>query len=192
MEILKAINWLDVVVLFLLIRCVFLGIRSGLTIELYRFIGTVLSLAIAIHWYSQVGDILIANLGLPAWLSDFLSFITITLLIRSIFKYGLALLIKLLNMQFVSPLERPGGGAAGLARGIFATGVLVLALSFFPSDFIKESLYDKSFSGAFLVEAMQRTYKSLTFWLPGEKTAPSIFTKVPVQETKPKKPPQPE
>lgn len=176
MEILKTINWLDVVVLILLGRGLFLGIRNGLTAELFRFIGTALSLTLAIHWYSQIAEILIANFGLPAWLSQFLCFLIIAHLVGVIFKYGVILLLKMLNIQFMPPLERPGGALVGLTRAIIVSGILILMLSLLPSDYMNESIYDKSFSGAFLAKAMQRTYQSLTFWLPKERLEEAIFT----------------
>lgn len=175
MEIIQSINWLDIAILLLLIRGIYLGIKTGLTSELFRFIGTALSLTLAVYWYSQAADILIANLDLPTWLAQFLCFTAITQLIGIIFRYTLILLLKVLNIQFVPPLEKPGGGLVGLARAVIVSGTLVLMLGFFPSDYLKESIYEKSYSGSFLVEAMQRTYQSLTFWLPEEDTERDLF-----------------
>lgn len=177
MEILKSINWLDIIVVLLLIRGVYLGVRNGLTAELFRFIGTVLTLTLAVQWYSQVADILIANLTLPAWLSQFLCFVAIAQLVRVIFKYGLTLILKILNIQFIPQLEKVGGGVTGLGRGVLVAGISILVLSFFPSAYITESIYDKSYSGIFLVKAMERTYKSVTFWLPEDKTEKAIFSR---------------
>ena len=175
MEIIKSINWLDLVIVFLLIRGLFLGIRNGLTAEIFRFIGSVLSLTLAIQWHSQTAEILIANFALPAWLSQLLCFVVIAQLIRIIFKYGIILLLKILNIQFMPPLEKPGGAVVGLARAVIVAGALILMLSFFPSKYMTESIYDKSFSGAFLAKATQRTYQSLTFWLPEERIEEAIF-----------------
>ena len=175
MEMLNAINWLDLAVLLLVIRGLYLGIRNGLSTEIFRFIGAILSLTFAIHSYSQIAEIFIANFALPAWLSQFLCFVVIAQLIRIIFKYGIILLLKILNIQFMPPLEKPGGAVVGLARAVIVAGALILMLSFFPSKYMTESIYDKSFSGAFLAKAMQRTYQSLTFWLPEERIEEAIF-----------------
>lgn len=186
MEVLKSLNWLDVVAAAILLRAGYLGVKNGLTAELFRFIGTALSLVLAIQWYSQVAEILILNLALPAWLAQFLCFIIITQLIQVIFRYSLIVLLKVLNIQFVVRLEKIGGGIIGLGRGILVAGILILALSFIPSDYMAESIYDKSFSGLFLVKAMERTYKSLTFWMPEDKIEESIF-RLPTQKPEPMK-----
>jgi len=175
MEILQNINWVDVVVALILIRSIYLGAKSGLTAELFKFIGTLFSLTIGIYWYSQLADFLIVNINMYAWLAQFICFAVINLLIKLIFKYGVTTLLKILNMQFMPQLERVGGLIVGCGRGIITAGILLLALSLIPTDYIMQSIYTKSYSGRFLVKACERTYKSLTFWLPEEKANRFVF-----------------
>lgn len=176
MEILNKINWVDVVVLILILRSIYLGIRHGLTAELFSFIGILLSLVCAVSWYSQVADVLIVNFSLPIWFSQILCFVIIVQLIRVAFKYGLAMFLRVLNVQFLPQLERVGGGVVGFGRGIIISGILLLALGLISNSYMSESIYQKSFSGMFLIKAAERTYSALTFWLPEEETKKSIFS----------------
>ncbi|NQT95025.1 MAG: CvpA family protein [Candidatus Omnitrophica bacterium] len=178
MEVLDKINWFDIVVLILVVRGVYLGAHKGLTAELFNFFGIVTSLILAIHWYSQVADVLIVNFDLPTWLSQFLCFVIIAQIIRVAFKYGLTLLLKLMNLQFMPQLERVGGGIIGFGRGIITSCILVLSLNFVPLHYISESVFERSFSGEFLIKASERTYKSLTFWQPEEKRDKSVFMSI--------------
>ncbi|NQT90898.1 MAG: CvpA family protein [Candidatus Omnitrophica bacterium] len=175
METIKNFNWLDIVIVVILIRSLFLGIKTGLTAELFRFLGTVISLVVGLQWYSQIADILVLNLGLPIWLSQFLCFIIIVQLIRAIFKYGIVVALKVLNIQFILQLERIGGAVIGLGRGVIVAGIFVLALSLLPSGYIQDSINYKSFSGKFLMKAMERTYESITFWMPQDQIRKAIF-----------------
>jgi hypothetical protein len=175
MEILKSINWLDIVLLVLILRGIYIGVKLGLTAELFNFFGILVSLILAVLWYSRTADVLVVNFKLPVWLSQFLCFIIIAQLIRFIFKYGLALLLKILNVQFIPQLERIGGGIIGFGRGIILSGIIILAIGLIPNNYLRESIEEKSFSGKFLVKATEGTYLSLTFWLPEEQRHSAIF-----------------
>ncbi len=183
MEIIKNINWLDIIVLVLVVRGVYMGVKRGLTAELFNFFGIIISLILAIQWYSQVADVLILNFNLPIWLSKFLCFVVIAQIIRIAFKYSLTLLLKILNIQFIPQLEKIGGGIIGTGRGIIAAGILILALSFIPNDYMKESIQVKSFTGNFLIRVTERTYTSLIFWLPEKERESAIFY-MPAKKTK--------
>ena len=175
MEIIKNINWLDIVVLVLVVRSIYMGAKRGLTAELFNFFGILISLILSVQWYSRVADVLILNFSLPIWLCNMLCFIIIVQIIRLIFKYTLTFLLKILNIQFIPQLEKIGGGVIGCGRGIIVSGILMLTLSFVPNDYMKESIQSKSFTGSFLIKVTERTYSSLTSWLPEEKRESAIF-----------------
>ena len=175
METLKSINWLDVVVLVIILRAVYIGVKLGLTAELFNFFGVLVSLVCVVLWYSRTADVLVINFKLPVWLSQFLCFIIIAQFVRLIFKYGLALLLKILNVQFVPQLERIGGGVIGFGRGVILSGIIILAVGLIPNNYLKESIEVKSFTGKFLVKTVEGTYTSLTFWLPEKQAQAAIF-----------------
>jgi uncharacterized membrane protein required for colicin V production len=175
MEILKSINWLDLIILVLILRTVYIGAKLGLTAELFNFFGVLVGLVCAVVWYSRTADVLVMNFKLPVWLSQFLCFIIIAQFVRLIFKYGMALLLKILNVQFVPQIERIGGGIIGLGRGVILSGIIIVAIGLIPNDYLKESIEVKSFTGRFLIKAVESTYVSLTFWLPEEQRQTTAF-----------------
>ena len=175
MEILKNINWLDILVLVIVLRAVYIGTKRGLTAELFNFFGVLVSLVAAVMWYARAADVLVINFKLPVWLSQFLCFIIITQFFRIIFKYGLVLLLKILNVQFIPQLERIGGGIIGLGRGIILSGIIILTIGIIPNNYLRESIEVKSFTGSFLLKSTERTYTSLTFWMAQEQIQTEIF-----------------
>ena len=186
MELLENFNWIDIVVLVLVVRGIYLGIRHGLTAELFNFIGILVSLVLAVQYYSQIADALIINFGLPIWLCQFLCFVIIAQLIRLIVKYCVILFLRVLNIQFVPHLERIGGGVVGLGRSIIISALLMLSLTLLSSGYMTGSIYDKSFSGSFLIKVAERTYRSLVFWMPEEDQESMIFI-APASQAKAKK-----
>ena len=184
MAIIHNINWVDLLVLVLLARSVYMGTRRGLTAELFNFIGIIISLVFSVHWYGYVADVLIANLSLPIWFSQFLCFVIIAQIIRLIFKYGLALVLKILNVQFLPQFERVGGAIIGIGRGIFIASIVLISMAIIPNNYLTESIYGKSFSGVFFIKAAERTYKVLTFWVPNRNTEDKDIFYIPATETK--------
>jgi uncharacterized membrane protein required for colicin V production len=183
LEILQHVNWFDVVVFFVILRGIYVGFKNFLTPELFNFAGILLSLILGVYWYSQVADVLITNFNLPAWLSQLICFTVIVQLARVIVRYAVMLLLKVLNIQFLPQLEKIGGAILGIGRGVIVAGIILLTLSFIPSSYLTESIYGKSYSGVFILQATERTYKALTFWLPEEKQDKEIFL-MPATETK--------
>lgn len=169
------VNWVDVVVLLLIMRSIYMGARDGLTMELFKFLGVLTGLVVALHLYNKAADIFIANFNLPQWLCESLSFIVITQIIRLIFTYGIAMILKIMSIQFLPQLEKLGGGILGFARGFILSGTLLVMLILLPSAYLDSSIYDKSLSGKFIIKACEKTYKSFTFWLPEESTKKEIF-----------------
>lgn len=183
MEIFKYINWLDIIVLVIVVRSVFLGAKHSLTTELFNFFGTAISLILAVQWYSKISDVLILNFSLPIWFSNMLCFVIIVEIIGLIFKYTLVALLKVLNIQLIPQLEKIGSSIIGLGRGVIVAGILVLILSFIPNGYMKESIHEKSFSGNFLINVTERTYTSLMFWIPEKEREFNIFN-TPAAKTK--------
>jgi uncharacterized membrane protein required for colicin V production len=176
MEILSYINWVDILGAVITILCIYTGLKTGLTAELFRFCGAVLGLVLGIHWYSQAAEVIIVNVSLASWLSQFICFLTLTQLVRLIFKYSILLILKILNFQFAPQLERVGGAIVGFGRGLIIMGTLLLSFNFIPSEYLVDSVYKRSFSGDFLVQAMERTYNILTYWLPEERKEKAVFS----------------
>lgn len=180
------INWLDILTLLIILKGIYSGVQNGLTAELFGFIGVITSAICAIHWYNKAAEVFIVNLSLPSWISQGGCILAIVIIIRYIFKYSVVLVLKVMNVQFLPQLEKMGGVLLGIGKGVITSGILVLVLNLIPSGYMQESIYEKSFVGAFLIQVIQRTYTSLTFWIPESSKEKSIFS-VPIGTAKKQK-----
>lgn len=123
-------NWLDVILIVILIVTSFLGIIKGLVKQLFGLLAVIIGLILALGFYSQVSWLyrrLISN----EVLSHFLGFITIFLAVLCIGWLSSRTLSKLIKGP-LKLLNKVLGGGLGLLKGILVCGVVVFALLVFP------------------------------------------------------------
>ena len=123
-------NWLDVILIVILIVTSFLGIIKGLVKQLFGLLAVIIGLILALGFYSQVSWLyrrLISN----EVLSHFLGFITIFLAVLCIGWLSSHTLSKLIKGP-LKLLNKVLGGGLGLLKGILVCGVVVFALLVFP------------------------------------------------------------
>lgn len=123
-------NWLDVILIVILIVTSFLGIIKGLVKQLFGLLAVIIGLILALGFYSQVSWLyrrLISN----EVLSHFLGFITIFLAVLCIGWLSSRTLSKLIKGP-LKLLNKVLGGGLGLLKGILVCSVVVFALLVFP------------------------------------------------------------
>ncbi|MBN1405893.1 MAG: CvpA family protein, partial [Candidatus Omnitrophica bacterium] len=87
--------------------------------------------------------------------------------------YGVALVLKIMNVQFVSQLERAGGALIGLCRGVLIGGLVLVALSLFPIDYFQSSISEKSLLSPYLIKSTTTTYAFIMRFLPKQESKKS-------------------
>ena len=166
MQALENFNWVDILLILLLLKTVYVGARRGLTAEFFKLIGTVLSLVLGLHNYNRIATALVEYINIPIWLSQFVILVIIVLLIRVIFKYIVLLLLKFLKIQFVLQLERIGGALVGLVRSFLIGGLLLLILSFLPIGYLYRSICERSCLAPYFINLTEKTYSSIIGLVP--------------------------
>jgi len=124
------LNWLDVILIVILIVTSFLGIIKGLVKQLFGLLAVIIGLILALGFYSQVSW-LYRRLVSNEVLSHFLGFITIFLAVLCIGWLSSRTLSKLIKGP-LKLLNKVLGGGLGLLKGILVCGVVVFALLVFP------------------------------------------------------------
>jgi len=124
------LNWLDVILIAILIVTSFLGIIKGLVKQLFGLLAVIIGLILALGFYSQVSW-LYRRLVSNEVLSHFLGFITIFLAVLCIGWLSSRTLSKLIKGP-LKLLNKVLGGGLGLLKGILVCGVVVFALLVFP------------------------------------------------------------
>ena len=169
MQNIEALNWVDILLLILIIRSLYIGARVGLTGEFFKLIGTLISLIIGFHYCKHIAKILITYISMPAPFAQFTILFLIIVIIRFSFKYGVVLLLKVLNVQFIVQLERIGGAIVGLFRCFLLGGLLLTAILFFPVPYLDKSINEKSLMGRYFIKAAYKTYSSVISIIPSQE-----------------------
>ena len=71
-EFLKGLNWVDVFVVILLIRITYIAVKTGLSVEVFKSLGTVCAVYLALHYYINSGKFLNVKLS---WEGNYLPFL---------------------------------------------------------------------------------------------------------------------
>lgn len=148
-EIIEQVNWVDIAVVILLLRIGCIALKEGLSVELFKFCGVFFATYITLHYYISLSDLIASRISLPEGTTaflDFLCFVVLTVstyLVLVLFREVFGRFIK---MEAVPHLNKYGGLALGVLRGIFAAGLVVFALGISSVDYLKDSVND-SYAG---------------------------------------------
>ncbi len=165
LEILNKLNWVDLVLIVIFLRVVWIGTRTGLPIELFKFLGTVSATYLALHYFTIFSDSLKHILPLtvkasPIELIDFVSFVILVITGYLIFTALRFLFYRFLKMEAVPLLSRWGGFILGIARGILLTSLIVFMLVISSISYFKNSCA-RSYSGKTLFNLAPQAYNWL-------------------------------
>src|SRR3989338_5766022 len=115
--IIKQVNWLDILILIILIRASYVAIKTGFPLELFKILGVTLATCLSLHYYSGVSAFISASLGfknIPTALLNLLSFILLAgaaLLAAFVLR---KLIFRFVKMEAVSGLNKWGGFFLGI------------------------------------------------------------------------------
>ena len=73
------LNWVDIIVLILVIRSTYMGFTHGFGYEFLTFLGIFGSTLLAIHNYKYIGRFLVDRINLPIDFSYFISFLILAI-----------------------------------------------------------------------------------------------------------------
>ena len=51
-EIIKQFNWVDIFVIILSVRVLYIAVKNGLPVELFKLLGTIAAIYLSLHYYT--------------------------------------------------------------------------------------------------------------------------------------------
>jgi uncharacterized membrane protein required for colicin V production len=167
---------IDVVALVYILFAMFHGIRRGLSGELAGAVSTVVALVAAFIGYRVAGETILQrtrlNDGFIAYLLGFVLVLCVAYLLMLLVRLVLR---SLMELKFRGPLEKAGGGVAGLVRAVVVVVVLVAAVNVWDQGRLQE-VFAESHVGRFVGERLLPFYRQFAadhpeFKLPGAAKA---------------------
>ena len=161
---LQSLNWVDIFILVLVGRIVYISAKKGFVIELFKLLGAAMSAYLALHYYTRLGSFFNALMPgppqIPLEFWDFLSLIILSLVGYAIFLVLREAFSRAFKMEAVSTLNKWGSACLGLLRGVLATSLVLFILLNPTLMYFRNSVLD-SYGGSRLVKFAPGLYQSM-------------------------------
>ena len=160
LDTIRQFNWVDIFVVILLLRIGYIALKSGITIELFKLLGTVLATYLSLHYYISWADFiqrLSVIKNIPQELLGFFSFVILVMLGYSIFVLLRSVFYRFIKMEAVPNLNKWGGFILGIARAILLLSLIMFILVISPIGYLKNSV-NGSYLGKRILKISPTTY----------------------------------
>lgn len=143
------VNIVDLAVPVIILWELLMGLRRGLSGELFRLIGTCLVFAVSLRFYEDFG-LMIAHhsrLAQNQEMAVALAFLLILVGMGVCFFILRIVLTLLVNVKFNDVIDRPAGGLAGVLNGVLIAALLVFAAGLWPNGELRPLITIDSYVG---------------------------------------------
>ncbi len=156
MDAIKEFNWVDVLIIALLFRVLYVAVKKGFVVELFKLLGTLVALYLSLHYYIQLSDLLVNSPGVQNMPVEFVNFISFSFL--AAIGYVLFMLLRqtvchLLKVEALTQLDRWGGLLLGVGRGFLLVVLISYLLLISSIGYLGRSVYKSYFGSRFLKAA---------------------------------------
>ena len=139
MDFIKYLNWIDILLVCVCARAVFIGVKTGFIVEFFKSVGILFSIFITLHYYSTLTVLLasqVTTFELP--IVAIFVFLALWFLMTYVFKLIREGLLMVFSVQAHPNVDRWGGAFLACLRGVVVSSMVfyVLLLTYNP-DIIK-------------------------------------------------------
>ena len=160
-SILKYINWVDIVIVILLLRGAYAGYRGGFGREIGRLISIVVGIVVSFQNYRPLGNFISSHSFVPSLYSNIISFIFLLVIVALVVKLLMAVIRQLMRVEFVPAVESNGGLILGLIQGVIIASLVLVILVWLPSARLKKAITKNSYLGPIVLEISPAIHDSL-------------------------------
>lgn len=146
-SVIKKLNWIDVLIIILLVRTTYVGFKKGFLVEIFKFVGGVLAIFIANRYYVELAKFVSGHSFLTMEASRVLSFIALAFLGYGIIKLLQRLTFLVMKIEVVKGVEKFGGIIVGFLRGIVVSSLILMTLIVMSSSYLTKSVKENSSLG---------------------------------------------
>lgn len=165
LEVLKQSNWLDIFVVIILFRTSYISIKNGISVELFKLLGTLFACFISLHYFTNLADFFQARIptppSIPLEIWDFFSFLLLAILGYLVLVVLRETFFRFIKTEAITMLNKWGAAVLGIARGFILVSLVIFLLSIPVIDYFGNSVRE-AFFGRHLVKVSIGTYSY--FW----------------------------
>lgn len=160
---LKQFNWLDILVIIILIRILYVAIKNGFSVELFKLFGTIFSVYLSMHYYIIISNYIGSRIGAKKVLLELLA--TLCFIVLAILAYLIFMLLRTVFSRFIKleaapKLNKWGGFIFGMVRGVLLISLIIFIFVISPFGYLKNSV-NNAYSAKPLFKVASNTYSWL-------------------------------
>ena len=191
LDILGRLNWVDIFLCLILVRAVYIGLRSGFVIELFKLLGIFFAVFISLHYFSGASHFLQEKVHLPSGPADFASLGFLWSVVVLAFKFIREGIMLLFKVEAHSTLDSAGGFIASVVRGFLICSLATLLLRASAMEYFTNNI-DNSLGAAKVVGIAPRVYEAtyqgfISKFFPSEEFNESVSSLANISEGQEKK-----
>ena len=152
-------NWVDIILLVLLLASVIIGSKKGLIRELMAFIIFFTAIIFSVNYIDKFAVWVYDKLGGSPLISAFLSFVILLALSYAAFKLLGILFYKVAQIKQTGKKDQMGGALIGFLRGWVAIGFLTFVAFLLPLPDAFYSSFESSFFGPAVAKTIPLLYE---------------------------------
>lgn len=179
-EVVKSINWVDILVAAIVIRIIYIGIKRGFVVELFKLIGVLSAVFVTLHYFSSFSQLLQDNAHLPLGMANIVAYGTLWGVVVLVFKLVRDGVLVLLKIEAHSGFDKWGGMVLAAGRAVLLSSLTLLFLSAATVGYFTKNL-EKSLMASRVIRVAPGIYEGLydgvvSKFFPDEKLNTFAFT----------------
>jgi len=162
MDVLSRANWVDLLVVIVMLRTIYISFQNGLSRAIFPLLSSILKLILALHFYEKLGSMIKSVIGiLPSSLCNLAGFISIILVSTLALKFLKTLVDAIIKVTWHPLIEKTGGMIVGAFKGSVASSMVLIFLALVPLSYIQWSVKDRSLCGMFFLRIGPAIYRAV-------------------------------
>jgi membrane protein required for colicin V production len=162
-------NWIDAVLVMLLLVSVIVGAKKGLIRELMAFIVFFVAIVITVNYIDGFAVWVHNQVGGSPLVSAFLSFVALLAISYTVFKLLGLLFYKVAQLKQIGRKDQVGGALMGFLRGWLAVGFLTFLVFLLPLPQQFYNSFETSFFGPTIAKTIPLMYEGTSPTHPQNK-----------------------
>ena len=179
LDFLKNINWVDILMMVIFIRIIYIGAKTGFVTEFLKLLGICGVTFVALHYYSSLGELLADKVPFLSPWADLIMFGVLWALFVFAFKLVRDGLLLIFKIEAHSVLNRWGGIVIAIGRGLIICSLVLLSFHISGVTYFKKNV-ERALTHPFLLVVSLRIYQGIfdgvvSKFFPEEKLNLDVF-----------------
>jgi len=167
MELLSRFNWVDVIVIIIMLRVTYVAFEDGLSHEIFPLVGIVGTLIVCLRYYNPFGVFISRNIpGMPKDASLAASFILLVVVVGFAIKLIRRLVDAVIKVTWHPFIEKFGGAIVGFLRAACIASTILIVIALLPFSYLQRSIKERSVTGAYFLSIGPAIYGFVEGYLP--------------------------